>query len=147
MTRARAAIGAAAVVVLVAATAFARPSGPLTAKVVGLRSSAGHVGCALYSGPKGYPTDPAAALQTQWCAIDAGVARCAFSPIPQGTYALACFHDENDNKKLDKNFVGIPTEGVAASNDAKGTFGPPSFDDAKFAFAGAAAELKLTMKY
>jgi len=36
--------------------------------------------------------------------------------IPPGTYAIACYHDENDNGKLDTNFLGIPKEGTGASN-------------------------------
>jgi uncharacterized protein (DUF2141 family) len=52
--------------------------------------------------------------------------------IPQGTYAIACYHDENNNGKLDTKFMGIPKEGTGASNDARGTMGPPKFKDAKF---------------
>ena len=48
---------------------------------------------------------------------------------------MAAYHDENGNGKLDTNFLGIPSEGVAASNDAKGTMGPPSYEKAKFAVA------------
>jgi uncharacterized protein (DUF2141 family) len=45
-------------------------------------------------------------------------------------YAVAVYHDVNDNKKLDKNFWGIPKEGYGFTNNARGTFGSPSFDDA-----------------
>lgn len=45
-------------------------------------------------------------------------------------YAIAVYHDVNSNSKLDKNFFGIPKEGYGFSNNARGTFGPPSFDDA-----------------
>lgn len=41
-------------------------------------------------------------------------------------------HDENGNGKLDSNWLGIPSEPVGASNDARGQFGPPSFEDAAF---------------
>jgi len=41
-----------------------------------------------------------------------------------GKYAVSVFHDENSNGKLDTNFLGIPREGVGASNNAKGHFGP-----------------------
>jgi uncharacterized protein (DUF2141 family) len=52
--------------------------------------------------------------------------------IPAGTYAFGVFHDENNNEQIDQNWLGIPTEGFAFSNNAMGTFGPPSFDQAKF---------------
>ena len=44
---------------------------------------------------------------------------CQFNDIPPGTYAIAVFHDENANGKLDKNFLGIPCEGYGASNNVR----------------------------
>jgi len=47
-------------------------------------------------------------------------------------YAIAVFHDTNNNQKLDKNFFGIPKEGYGFSNNARGFLGPPDFDEAGF---------------
>ena len=52
--------------------------------------------------------------------------------LEEGIYAISIFHDENDNGELDANWVGIPTEPYAFSNNAKGRFGPPSFEDCHF---------------
>ena len=60
------------------------------------------------------------------------LARVTFEGVPFGTYALKVFHDENDNGKLDTNFVGMPKEAFGFSNDAMGRFGPPDFDAASF---------------
>jgi uncharacterized protein (DUF2141 family) len=49
-----------------------------------------------------------------------------------GKYAFKYFHDENKNKKLDTNLIGIPKEGYGFSNNAKGKFGPPSFGQTIF---------------
>jgi uncharacterized protein (DUF2141 family) len=57
------------------------------------------------------------------------------------------FHDENSNGKLDTNFMGIPREGVGASNDAKGHLGPPKFNAAAFRFGGGRLDLKITINY
>lgn len=57
------------------------------------------------------------------------------------------FHDENSNGKLDRNFMGIPREGVGASNGARGHFGPPKFGDAEFHFLGGQLDLKITLAY
>src|SRR5579863_353208 len=100
---------------------------PLTVLVSGLRSAKGKVGCALFTGPHGFPKDPNAAAQRLWCRIDHASSTCAFEPIAAGTYAVACFHDENDNGKIDTGLFGIPTEGTVVSNHAKGTFGPPKY--------------------
>ena len=52
--------------------------------------------------------------------------------LKEGVYAISIFHDENDNGQLDSNFIGIPSEPYGFSNNAKGMFGPPSFDDCRF---------------
>jgi uncharacterized protein (DUF2141 family) len=60
----------------------------------------------------------------------AGIITTQFE-LPGGkTYAVAAYHDANSNKKLDANFFGIPQEGYGCTNNARGTLGPPSFDDA-----------------
>ena len=122
------------------------PAGVLTMRV-SLRNNSGQVGCELFASEKGFPKDPNAALQKRWCPIAGSASVCSFDPIPSGTYAVVCFHDENKNGKLDTGLLGVPTEGTVASNNAKGFMGPPSFKDAKFAFAGAPTELRLAMNY
>jgi len=37
--------------------------------------------------------------------------------VPPGSYALIMFIDENNNGKLDQNFVGIPTEPIGYANN------------------------------
>ena len=48
--------------------------------------------------------------------------------VPPGTWAVLAYQDENGNKELDRNVIGIPKENYGFSRDAKGTFGPPSFE-------------------
>lgn len=62
-----------------------------------------------------------------------------------GTYALLVYFDENDNGVLDKNFIGIPTEPIAFSNNYRPK-GPPSFDRARFVLeADAQVNFELTL--
>jgi uncharacterized protein (DUF2141 family) len=123
------------------------PSGVLTVQITRLRSNNGQVGCTIYNSAQGFPTDSSAALQRKWCPVANSASTCSFDPIPAGTYAVACFHDENKNGKLDTGLFGIPTEGTVVSNHAKGFMGPPSFDKAKFSFSGVATILDLRMGY
>lgn len=51
--------------------------------------------------------------------------------IPPGTHAIGVYIDENDNEKLDTNFLGIPKEQYGFSNNAK-AFGIPKFEAASF---------------
>ena len=55
-----------------------------------------------------------------------------FKNLPKGVYAISSFHDINDNKKMDTNFIGIPKEPIGMSNNAKGFMGPPKYKDSKF---------------
>ncbi len=132
---------------LVATAAEADPPTGALAVRLGLRNSNGQGGCLLFNSERGFPKDPNAALQRVWCPITSSEAVCTFAPVPAGTYALACFHDENKNGKLDTGLFGIPTEGTVASNNAKGFMGPPSFKDAKFSFSGNATEVRLKVNY
>lgn len=67
--------------------------------------------------------------------------------LPQGEYAIGVFHDLNDNEELDKNFMGIPTEGFGFSNKSMGTFGPPSYEDTKFNVDKNATSVEVNLKH
>ena len=51
--------------------------------------------------------------------------------LPPGEYGFHAYQDLDDNGKMKTNFIGIPKEPTAVSNDAKGKFGPPKYKDAK----------------
>lgn len=59
-----------------------------------------------------------------------------FQSVPSGDYAISAFHDENQNGKIDRGFMGRPEEGIAFSNMTQER-GRPSFDKAKFSLNGA----------
>ena len=137
---------------LLLSAGVSRADGPavkavLSVRLVSLHNNNGQIGCGLYASEKGFPKDRSAAVQTRWCAIADKESPCSFDPIAAGTYAVACFHDENNNGILDTGAFGIPTEGIVVSNHAKGFMGPPSFKDARFSFPGSPTELRLKMAY
>jgi uncharacterized protein (DUF2141 family) len=104
----------------------------LTVTVSGISKDKGTLYLSLYNSEKGYPRQPTAAFRLANAPIRNGVSNFHLDNLPPGTYAIACYHDENGNRKLDSNLFGAPTEGTGASNDATGSFGPPKFRDAKF---------------
>lgn len=59
-----------------------------------------------------------------------------FEGIEKGEYAVSIYQDENLNGVMDKNFFGIPSEDYIASNNEKGSFGPPKYSKAKFLING-----------
>ena len=60
-----------------------------------------------------------------------GVVTTSFEVEP-GEYAISVHHDDNDNGKMDTNFIGIPKEPTGLSNGAVPKFGPPKYKDAAF---------------
>lgn len=51
--------------------------------------------------------------------------------VPPGQYALLVYHDENENDRIDKNFMGIPKEPLGFSNRYRPK-GPPRYSRAAF---------------
>lgn len=70
----------------------------------------------------------------------------SFKDLPEGEYAVSLFVDENSNGKMDANAIGIPTEPFGFSNDAFGSYGPPSFEQAKFVVGKDKAAITITLK-
>lgn len=65
--------------------------------------------------------------------------------LPSGEIAILVYHDANDNGRIDKNFIGIPREPLAISNNYEPK-GPPNFSRASFNLApGDEINLSLTM--
>lgn len=55
-----------------------------------------------------------------------------FNSIPSGKYSVSVIHDIDRNGKLNSSVFGPPTEPYGFSNNIKGVFGPPSFEDTSF---------------
>ena len=52
--------------------------------------------------------------------------------LPPGEYALSVFQDVDNDTKLKSNFIGLPKEPAALSNNLRPKFGPPRYKDAVF---------------
>ena len=66
--------------------------------------------------------------------------------IPRGEYAIKVYHDENKNNEMDTLVFGIPSEKYGFSNDARGVFGPPDFEAAKFTVGADTHEITITVQ-
>lgn len=105
----------------------------LTVDVKALRNAKGTLYFSVYKSETGFPDKAENAFRKGKLETLKGTsASYVFSNLPSGTYAVSLFHDEDNNGSLKTNALGIPLEGSAASNDARGKFGPPKFADAKF---------------
>jgi uncharacterized protein (DUF2141 family) len=116
-------------------------------EIRGLRNDKGQVLCALFSSADAFPKKADKAVVRFTAKIAERQAVCDFTGVTPGTYAVSVVHDENSNGKLDTNFIGMPREGVGASNDAKGHMGPPKFSAASFRYQNGRLDLKIHVNY
>lgn len=111
------------------------PAPPTTSTIsvnVGtFRNQKGVIGCRLFNTAAGFPETSAGTVERR-AEITGGTVRCEFTNVPPGTYAVSAMHDENDNRVLDKNFFGIPTEGYGVSNNHTHAMSAPTWDESKF---------------
>lgn len=104
-------------------------AGELTINVKDISSAKGYLMVALFSGEQDYQSGKA--VKATRVKVNGEQETVIFADVADGEYAVKMYHDENDNKELDKNFLGIPSEGYGFSNN-KGQFGQPSYQEASF---------------
>lgn len=114
--------------------------------LTGLRSSAGEVRVCVWHEGKGFPDCRKGQDVRMLSAPAAPEVRLAVEGLAPGSYAVSVIHDENGNRRLDKNMIGIPTEGVGFSHNPGLTFGPPAFAKARFDAATEATQT-IRMRY
>jgi uncharacterized protein (DUF2141 family) len=116
-------------------------SASVVVTVAGVKDDTGFVGCALFAADSAalFPLDLSRAV-TQRAPAREGRMRCEFADLAAGSYAVSAAHDRNANGKTDRNFVGLPVEPWAVSNNVRPTLRAPRF--AESAFTLAADEVK-----
>lgn len=115
-------------------------------KVSSLESPEGTLRIAVFDKEKSFlDTDKAVFLGVQPIQ-KVGETEVAIGPLNYGEYAVAIYHDVNNNGKLDTNIFGIPKEPYAFSNDAGSKWKKPSFKDAKILFNPDRKEVILKLR-
>ncbi len=120
-------------------------SGNLVIILSNLKSNSGKIMIAAYDDPDTFLGDEAVAVHMV-PVKDIQDNKVVMKDLSYGQYALSLFHDENDNGKLDSNFFKIPKEPFGFSNDAKGRFGPPKYQAARFDFKEDGQVIQVRLK-
>lgn len=92
-------------------------------------SDKGKVYFALYDSENNFNNKKV--LKVALAEIENGKVNIIFNQLSPGVYAVTCFHDLNNNGKIDFQANGMPIEDYGVSNNTM-SYGPPQFDDAKF---------------
>lgn len=107
--------------------------GTLTITVKGVESSDGNISIGIYKDAEGF-LKPDKIFKGVFQKAVKGTTTAQIENLPEGTYAVAIFHDENANQELDTNFFGIPKEALGFSKGKLKTFGPPDYEECTFVF-------------
>lgn len=91
----------------------------LVIHVTGFRNNKGLLGAELFTSSNGWPEDVDKSFRHDHFPIEGNHATARFDHIPAGRYAVVVLHDENENKKLDRNVFDIPKEGFGFANNPR----------------------------
>lgn len=115
-------------------TVNAKPTTTLTVVVDGINSQKGEICMGVYSSPQGFPSNTDAVVKSA-CVQPKGTSIThVFSGLQPGTYAVGVVDDQNGDRKVNKDFLGIPQEGFGISQNPRVSIftGAPKFHDASF---------------
>ena len=121
----------------------ARPTGELRVTILGLKSSRGDVIFALYNSRRSFTHD---AYRTVFIPIVDRRCQWDAKGLPAGDYAVVVVHDRNGNHDMDSNFLGMPKEPYAFSNNARALFGAPSFEAARLHVGTGLTAIQIRLK-
>ena len=133
--------------VAVLMTLIARHSNAANLKVIveGIRSAKGEVRFAIFDKADQFPRGDQ--LRGKDIPALEGSVIASFNNIKAGAYAVAIHHDENGDKKMNTNIIGIPEEGYGFSNNARVFIFPPAFDAAAFSISAVDKVVRVSVVY
>jgi uncharacterized protein (DUF2141 family) len=117
--------------------------------VEGLRNQSGVVGAAIFKSPDGWPEDMSKSFHHWPTSIPSGAREltAVIDNLPAADYSVVVIHDENSNRKLDRNFIGIPKEGFGFANNPRVNLSAPPFQAARLHVACPVTETTIHLVY
>ena len=123
-------------------------AGPLKIKLDNPKNNKGNLIVWIFKNKDAFPVKPQKAYKTKIVALDSlKDNQIVIDSLKYDSYAISIVHDEDGNGEMNTNFLGMPKEGVGVSNNAKGSFGPPKFKDAKFDFTSDFNTISIKINY
>lgn len=118
---------------LLSSMAYAQEEGStIEVEILQIDNEKGQIRIGLYDSEESWLKKPKKGLLGK---IVDGKSSAVFVNIPNGTYAISVYHDEDNDGELD-SILGIPTEDTGSSNNAPARFGPPKWEVANFEVKG-----------
>ncbi len=118
--------------------------GPVSVRISGLAAGKGYLNFEVVDSEQAWKAsgNPLVAVRAR---VTAATMRFDLHDLPPGKIAIRLFQDEDGNGKLNRNLVGVPTEGYGFSGKPS-MMGPPSFADATVARSAAGTTVALQVR-
>ena len=120
--------------------------GELVINIEGVEKTQGSLYVALYVSERKFLEDGANPYGKIIPVSSKTIYSVTFSDLPVGQYAVAVYHDLNNNGKLDKNMLGVPTEPYAFSNNPNVKWRSPSFAETAITLEGKQKSITVELK-
>jgi len=120
--------------------------GKLTVKIANVKEFKGSIRMAVYNNEKSFPSESHSFSGAVTPLAPGTLPNLICENLPYGQYAVAVYQDLNNNGKMDKNALGIPTEPYGFSNNVQVKWRHPKFADAAFVLSNAKQELTISLK-
>jgi uncharacterized protein (DUF2141 family) len=119
--------------------------GTLTINVIEINESIGKIQIGVFNNAADFPKKN---KEFKKIIIDAHAPSTtyALNNIPHGTYAIAVFHDKNNDGRCNRNLLGIPIEGYGFSNNILPKLRPPPFAKTQFTI-GSVTSVSISLVY
>ena len=116
-------------------------------EIEGLQEAKGQICYSLFNRDKGFSDNKDNILRAECLTIKEQLPVLTIDNLHRGTYALALFHDLNQDEELNRNFLGIPQEGFGFSQNPEITTSPPSFKESAISIVETETTLQVQLRY
>jgi len=104
----------------------------LRVRVAGVSEAGGNVTITVYPDESDRFLAKGGKLARQRVAAVSPTTTACFALPAAGTYAIAVYHDANDDHDFNRSFVGMPSEGFGFSGNPKSRLGLPELKEVRF---------------
>ena len=106
----------------------------LTIKISNIEKLKGEIKIGVFNNESNFLKE-GASIKNYTVKVDKNTAVLTITDLPKGEYAISMYHDENMDKKMNTNFIGIPKESYGFSNNIQPRMSAPKYKDCKFSFS------------
>lgn len=115
-------------------------------RVTGMASAKGNITVTLYPDDKDRFLASRGKLARRRVPVALPMTEACFA-VPPGRYAIAVYHDANDDHDFNRKLTGLPAEGYGFSNNPVTRFGLPPLKDVRFEAAAGEQPVYIKLSY